>query len=80
MAIRLEDVKHYKGHEVLYQPPGSHGRPERGIIQDSNDTVVFVLYLGDRVAKATYAEHLYFAGEGMQESYERFTERSNDSA
>lgn len=70
--IRHEDVKHYLGQEVIYQRPGI--RPERGTIDGVNDSYVFVLYLGDRTAKATHAADLSFAAPGMQESYERMSQ------
>lgn len=72
--IRHKDVKHYLGQEVIYQPRCG-GRPERGVIDHVNDAYVFVLYLGDRFAKATSAADLSFAAPGMQESYERVTFR-----
>lgn len=64
--MRTQDAKHYLGMEVVYQGTGEHG-----VIQDANETYVFVLYLGDRVAKATHAEDLVFANPLFQESYER---------
>jgi hypothetical protein len=62
--IRHEDAKHYLGQEVVYKRPGV--RPERGTIEGVNDAYVFVLFLGDRTAKATSAADLTFAAPGMQ--------------
>lgn len=76
MMIRLSDARRSKGAQVIYYPPhlseeARVGRGEMGVITDANDRYVMVLYLGDRIAKATHPDNLVYAHPSMQESYER---------
>lgn len=61
MAITLEQARENLRREVIYTPPG--GKPERGTIEKVTDDYVFVLYLGDRWAKATSPWMLDWAPE-----------------
>ena len=56
--MTLEDARLNIGRNVLYERPGMD-EPERGVIKGVRASgYVFVLYLGDREAKATRPEDL----------------------
>ena len=59
--ISLESARRSLGKEVVYNAQGG-GQTERGTIDSVNDAYVFVLYLGDRHAKATHPDSLDFVG------------------
>jgi sensor domain CHASE-containing protein len=53
---------------VCYSPPG--GKREWGFVSSVNDTYVFVLYAGDRQAKATHPAMLDLVDEIGQDPAE----------
>jgi hypothetical protein len=60
--MTLDEAKAYLGSKVAYLP--RVGEPEHGVITGVNDTYVFVLYLGDRTAKATRPADLKLLATG----------------
>lgn len=59
MPLRLDQASKGIGRQVIYRPPGGN-RPEFGQITEVRNDFVFVLYTGDRIAKATHPMMLDF--------------------
>jgi hypothetical protein len=57
--MTLEEARRHIGSGVVYKPrPGTYDSAEDGEIVRVSDSYVFVLYVGDRSAKATRPEDL----------------------
>lgn len=57
--MTIEEARRHIGAGVVYNPrPGTYDSAEDGEITAVNDRYVFVLYVGDRSAKATLPEDL----------------------
>lgn len=54
--MTLDEAQRNIGAGVVYRPHPGHA--EDGDIVSVNDSVVFVRYVGDRTAKATYPEDI----------------------
>ena len=61
--MTLDEARGHIGDGVVYTP--SHGDREDGVITSVSDSMVFVLYAGDRYSKATNPADLeLLAGKG----------------
>jgi len=58
--ISLEEARAGVGRKVRYNSQGADCE-ELGVVSSVNDSYVFVLYLGDRIAKATNPASLDWA-------------------
>lgn len=56
MTMTLDQCTAHIGEPVVYDP--GHGQREDGTIVATGKTLVFVLYVGDQIAKATRPEDL----------------------